>query len=65
MQHKKDWGPGFRFFTCEECGHNWKEATRHCESLSLDICPLCSEEAFPNKFEKHYEWKTDVAGNLC
>ena len=25
IEHKIDWGPGFRFFKCE-CGHEWKES---------------------------------------
>lgn len=63
MEHKKDWGPGYRFFTCE-CGHKFKEASRHCESPSLDVCPQCREEVFPEGFERHYEWPTDNNGNL-
>ena len=63
MKHKVDWGPGFRIFKCE-CGHNWKEASRHCESPSVDRCSECSDDIPPYSYEKHYEWETDSYGNL-
>ena len=62
--HKQDWGPGFRYFKCEECNHEFKEATRHCESMSLETCPKCRSDVFPGKIERHYEWPTDKNGNL-
>lgn len=64
MKHKADWGPGWRMFQCEDCGHEFRERSRHCESPSLDVCPACRAECWPTGFERHYEWPTDLAGNL-
>lgn len=64
MKHKVDWGPGYRGFVCEECGHAWRERSRHCESPSSDTCPNCRADAWPASYERHYEWETDQSGNL-
>lgn len=64
MKHKVDWGPGYRFFICEECGFDWKEQSRDCTSLSGSSCPECNEFTHPYGNEKHYEWDTDDGGNL-
>lgn len=63
-EHKKDWGPGYRFFSCEACGTNWKEKSRDCTSPSGEICPDCNEFEHPIDSEPHYEWSTDKHGNL-
>jgi len=63
-KHKVTWGPGYRFFECEDCGHQWKERSRDCTSPSLSDCPECHEICYPNGNEKHYEWETDGSGNL-
>lgn len=64
MKHKIDWGPGIRFFHCEECNLDFQYPTRHCESPSKDFCPRCCEDCEPLSFERHYEWETDKSGNL-
>lgn len=63
LVHKRDWGPGYRIFACT-CGHKWKDKSRHCESPSGDDCPQCNEWNYPSAYERHYEWPTDLAGNL-
>lgn len=64
MKHKVDWGPGFRLFRCD-CGHEWKDKSRHCESPSTEGCHKCDNDAIvPYWFERHYEWATDKSGNL-
>jgi len=64
--HKKDWGPGYRIFRCEneQCALEWREASRDCTSPSGSVCPICSEATPPYDCEAHYEWKTDKNGNL-
>jgi len=64
MQHKKDWGPGYRFFKCENCNVEFKEKSRHCQSPSLSICETCHDEVSPIAHEEHYEWGTDKSQNL-
>lgn len=64
MKHKVDWGPGWRFSHCEECDHRWQEFSRHCQSPSTSFCSLCYENWQPIAFEEHYEWETDISGNL-
>ena len=65
-QHKVDWGPGYRFFRCEECGRTWKSKSRDCTSPSVESCPSgeCMYGVVPCWFEKHYDWPTDGSGNL-
>lgn len=62
--HKKDWGPGYRWFHCESCGHMFDEKSRDCQSLSASSCPECSEMVDSYGYETHYEWETDKSGNL-
>lgn len=68
-QYLKDFGPGFRFFVCEECGHKWKDASRDWTSPSSDPCPKIDEvehlygEGLYTGGEPHYEWPTS-GGNL-
>lgn len=64
MTHKVEWGPGYRFFECEECGFAWKTKSRDCESPSGESCERCDNEVSPSDHEKHYEWPTDGSGNL-
>lgn len=33
--------PGFRYFQCDECHHEWIEPSRDCTSPSGDNCPKC------------------------
>lgn len=56
--------PGFRFFTCSECGEVYSVTTRDCHSPSLEICPNCNKENVPLYLEEHPEWPTDKTGNL-
>lgn len=56
--------PGYRYFKCEECKHEFKFKTRDSSTPSLDSCPLCNEDCFPYKAEEHPEWLTDIFGNL-
>jgi hypothetical protein len=64
MKHKVDWGPGYRIFVCEECGTQWREKSRHCQSPSLSPCPVCRADCFDPRAEPHYEWPTDESANL-
>jgi hypothetical protein len=64
MQHKVDWGPGYRLFLCSECCRFWIDKSRHCESQSGDGCSICGEWCIPYGYERHYEWPTDASGNL-
>jgi len=64
MKHKTDWGPGYRFFKCEECLNEWQDKSRDCASPSGESCPECNEFVSPYGNEKHYEWPTDKSGNL-
>lgn len=72
MVHKKDWGPGYRFFKCDECHAEWKERSRDCTSQSSSICPGVSNSNYCDNYygvspydnEPHYEWETDKSGNL-
>jgi hypothetical protein len=64
---KRTFGPGYRFFRCEddeECGHEWKDKSRDCQSFSGDDCPACGGWTSPFAHEFHYEWATDQFGNL-
>ena len=65
-KHKVDWGPGYRFFYCEECGTEWKDVSRDCTSPSGDTCinQECQEFCHPIGYEPHYDWETDQFGNL-
>jgi hypothetical protein len=47
--------PGFRKFTCEECGTVWVQATRDHTSPSGDDCPVCHEFVHPDM-----NWRDDV-----
>lgn len=64
MKYKVDWGPGFRFFECEECGIKWRDVSRDWTSPSIDPCPHCLEPGIYMGGEPHYEWPTDKFGNL-
>lgn len=66
MKHLVDWGPGFRFFKCEECGSEWKAKSRDCTSPSGETCIKddCLTFCHPVDYEEHYEWETDGFGNL-
>lgn len=56
--------PGYRFFSCNECGTHWNEKSRDCRSPSGDICPKCGEFSHPFNNEEHPEWPVDKSGNL-
>jgi hypothetical protein len=70
--HKKDWGPGYRFFKCDECGHEWTSKSRDWTSPSLELCPISEQDYDKCSHgigcyeggEPHYEWPTDQSGNL-
>jgi hypothetical protein len=60
---------GFRFFKCEECGHEFKEESEDCLDSSSKVCPELGKmdiiggyythlvgEVFPHGFEAHPEW---------
>lgn len=68
MIHKKDWGPGWRYFDCETCGTMWKEKSRDCTSPSSVPCKNTECEDMygisPFGHVKRYEWPTDKSGNL-
>ena len=70
MKHKKDWGPGYRFFKCDECGHEWTSKSRDWTSPSSESCPKMVDtdhsygEGYYEGGEPHYEWPTDMHGNL-
>lgn len=56
--------PGYRFFSCYECGNYWKEKTRDCLSPSGESCSVCREWCSADCYEQHPEWETDISGNL-
>lgn len=72
MKHLKDWGPGYRFFKCDECGHEWREKCRDWTSPSISTCPKFDDDlenhimgvGYYEGGEPHYEWPTDGSGNL-
>lgn len=70
MKYKVDWGPGYRNFKCDACGHKWQEISRDCTSFSSEPCPndKCEDSygglVSPSGYEPHYEWPTDSSGNL-
>lgn len=43
---------GVRFFICEECGHEWLEASRYCFSPSGDHCEECGDFTPPDRAVK-------------
>jgi DNA-directed RNA polymerase subunit RPC12/RpoP len=55
---------GYRFFRCDECGHEFKERTRDHMTASLETCPECNNECFPHAREPHPEWPVTSSGNL-
>lgn len=65
-EHKKDWGPGWRYFACEGCSLTWREKTRDYTSPSGVSCRGgdCFEFCSPIGSEPHPEWPTDQSGNL-
>ena len=56
--------PGFRYFKCEFCSYEWRDACRDSESPSQDSCIACGDYAEPYKSEPHPEWPVDNHGNL-
>lgn len=60
----KDWGPGWLYYRCEDCGFQWSEKSRDCQSLSPSCCENCDELADSCGFETHYEWPVDLHKNL-
>lgn len=59
-----NWGPGWTYYRCFECGFQWTEASKFCQSLLGMQCKNCSEFADPTGFETHYEWPVDIYKNL-
>lgn len=59
-----DWGPGWRFFECEECVHVWGDKSRDYTSPSTDPCPQCNEPGNYIGGVHRPEWPTDKFGNL-
>lgn len=55
---------GWRFFMCEDCGKDWKLATRDCFSPSGESCPSCGSWAFPHASKLDPELSCDELGNL-
>jgi hypothetical protein len=59
-----DWGPGWTYFHCEECGNRWSEKSRDCTSPSGSSCKNCAEPCRPKEYEMHLEWPVDPQKNL-
>lgn len=55
--------PGWRYFSCEECGHEWREACRDYATPSGSACQNCGEFESPVASEPKPEWPTEF-GNL-
>lgn len=55
---------GWRYFSCDDCKHTWREATRDCTSPSMDVCPKCQEQCFPHSSEIDLSIPHDALGNL-
>lgn len=64
MEWGKDWGPGWTYYRCDECGFQWSEKSRDCQSLSGSSCEECGEFASPSGYETHFEWHVDSHKNL-
>lgn len=64
MKWGKDWGPGWRYFHCEECGYKFSEKCRDCTSPSGSICKNCHQQVSPVDYEMHLEWPVDAHKNL-
>lgn len=58
--------PGWRYFTCEECGLKWRTTSRDCKSPSIDDCPDGCDDAYciPERYEEDRSLKTSSSGNL-
>jgi hypothetical protein len=64
--------PGFKFYRCEECGHEWTEKSRDCKSPSMSTCPYFNDDwdrhvtgvGQVTGREEHPEWTVDRSGNL-
>ena len=55
----KNWGPGIRYFHCNDCGNQWESKCRNCTSLSGEACKDCGNFCEPHDFERHDEWPVD------
>lgn len=55
---------GMRSFMCDECGHDWIEASRDCLSPSIETCPKCRADVHPGACELRPDWPLDSMGNL-
>lgn len=65
MKWGKDWGPGWRYFTCEGCGVSFKESTRDATSPSSSVCAEhCGEVVRPFAFEFVWDMPLDSSKNL-
>lgn len=64
LEWGKDWGPGWTYYRCEDCGNQWAEKSRDCCSPSGSSCENCYEFSHPCGREMHLEWEVDGAKNL-
>lgn len=55
---------GWSFFTCEECGQEWKLSTRDALSPSCDGCTNCYAMVSPHKHELDPGLRVDNMLNL-
>jgi hypothetical protein len=56
---------GWRHFACDECKHEWKEASRDCWSPSGENCPNCGEWNTPQDATPDLTLPCNEMGNLC
>jgi NAD-dependent SIR2 family protein deacetylase len=64
MKWGVDWGPGWSYYHCEECGNKFSEKSRDCTSPSGTSCPNCHGFTNPIGNEMHLEWPVDQSKNL-
>ena len=72
MNTKRKLIPGWRHFKCTDCGHEWREASRDCQSLSVSGCPKADYGSIPHvmglgeviDFTPRPDWELDESGNL-
>jgi hypothetical protein len=55
---------GWRFFTCDECGEEWKETSRDMFSPSGVDCQNCGAWSRPNRHTTEPKVPVDNMGNL-
>jgi hypothetical protein len=55
---------GWRYFDCEDCGHQWWETTRDRFSPSGTDCTCCNAWVYPSDRKDDPQVLTDANGNV-